>query len=619
MTEARGSTPRLLVVGSWAKEQITIEHLKTRAAAEVFACLEIHNPAILDLADGHRICPPDEIDAIVDYATEIEPDLALVTTAAPLEHGLADAFAAADVPCFAPERDAARLEWDKAFARELLADCCPEVNPEFRLCSDAGEAKAWAAELEWQVAIKPPGLTSGLGVKVVGDQLANPRDAERYIEEVCARDVVGNGDGGKVVVEEKLFGEEFTLQALVNGRRLTMTPPVQDFKKLLDGDRGPNTASMGSYSEADGSLPFLRPEHLERGQDVMTRTLSALEARTGARGVGFLYGQFMLTASGLKLIEYNFRPGDPEWLNTLGILEGSLLDCIEALSADQPAELEFRPEASVVKYLVPPDYPRKLDQTLSLSIDHEQLAQLGVRPYISGGGKSDGELDVGSERGIALLACAERTDEAHEKIERALDFIEGEFRHRTDIGSSRMLRAKARERDRERTPASEVSLRPADDEDARAVKKLARRCPPLEAYPRHQYKILLRHAGNVCCVAESGDGIQGYVMGIPSARRSGVYFMWQIGVAPEQRGTGLGRRLLAYVERRLAAADYDTLEVTVDPENDTSCRLFEAADYRNISRREGPAVRVDGRWAVRDYYGPDAHFVLFEKRLGSQK
>lgn len=445
-TEAAGSEHRrpVLVVGSWAKEQITIEHLQRVAGAEVHACLEIENPAIIALADGHRVLEATDIDGIVDYATAVEPDVVMVTTAEPLEHGLADALEEAGIPCFAPRRQAARLEWDKAFARRVVAACCPEVNPAYRAFADAGEAKSWAAAHDWQVAVKPLGLTGGLGVRVAGDQLADDGAVADYIDAVCA---TGSGDGDRVVLEERLIGEEFTLQALVCGSQVVTTPLVQDFKKLLAGDEGPNTASMGSYSQADGSLPFLqhRPDVVPRSAEVLRDTLATLESDHGVRGIGVLYGQFMLTAAGLKLVEFNFRPGDPEWLNTVATLETSLLDAVDDLIAGRAAELAFRPQASVVKYLVPRDYPRKLDQMLDLRLDQNRLDELSVRAYMSAGLDAEGRLNVGEERGVALLACADEVDEAHRRIEAAIESaVRGDFRHRTDIGSPEMLRNKQR-------------------------------------------------------------------------------------------------------------------------------------------------------------------------------
>lgn len=162
---------------------------------------------------------------------------------------------------------------------------------------------------------------------------------------------------------------------------------------------------------------------------------------------------------------------------------------------------------------------------------------------------------------------------------------------------------------------SEATLRPARRGDAEAMHALAAECPPLEVYPLHEYVILLRYCGDLACVAEVDGEIVGFEVGIPASRRQGVYFLWQIGVAPDERGTGLAQQLLETLEERVRAAGYHTIELTVDPANEPSYRLFRSAGYDNVSRREDSAIEVDGHWAVEDHYGPDRHFVLFEKRV----
>lgn len=162
---------------------------------------------------------------------------------------------------------------------------------------------------------------------------------------------------------------------------------------------------------------------------------------------------------------------------------------------------------------------------------------------------------------------------------------------------------------------SEATLRRAREGDAEAMHALAAECSPLEVYPLHQYVILLRYCGDLSYVAEVDGEIVGFEVGIPASRRDGVYFLWQIGVVPDQRGTGLAQQLLETTEERVRAAGYRTIELTVDPTNEPSYRLFRSAGYDNVSHREDSAIQVDGRWAAEDHYGPGRHFVLFEKRV----
>lgn len=599
---------RILVVGSWAKEQITLEHLGESSDVERLAWIDTENPLLIEEADRHRVGSLGEIGDIVGFARETGADLVLPTTASPLAKGLVDALDEAGIPAFGPTRAAARLEWDKAWARALVSGHAPGAVPRYEVFDDAAKARRFAESLDGEVAVKPLGLTEGLGVRVRGDQLESFDDVVAYIGEVLA------GGDSRVIVEERMVGEELTLQALVDGERLVATPLVQDFKKLLPGEHGPNTASMGSYSAADGSLPFVSEEVRAQAESVMRGTLAAAAA-AGARCRGFLYGQFMVTPRGLRLVEYNFRPGDPEWMNTVAALDAPLLDAIAALLAGDEPSLAFRREATVVQYVVPKGYPETLDQVLDVRFDRDALAERGVRTYCSGGRHPSGGLAVGSERGWAFLARAGSIPDAHLEVEEAIATLEGEFFHRDDIGTAAMLRRKtARVAAFGRKPGD---LRAADEDDFLALAGLAGRCPPLEPYPPHIYRILLRAATGACWVAEGEDGPEAMVVGLPRHDSPGTYFMWQIGADPTKRRRGLASRILAHAEADLAARGFDRIELTVDPENEPSASFFERNGYRVVSAREDETERVAGRLAVRNFYGPRRHFLLFEKRLAA--
>ena len=427
-----GPVDRVLIIGSWAKAQITIENIKRTSGAEVFAYTEIRNPGILRLADGYGLGSLTDPAKMVDYARSISADLVIVTTAAPLSLGVVNALEEVGIPVFGPTRGAARLESDKSFARELLRKHLPSAVPRFQVFSEVEAAVAYAESLDWRVAVKPTGLTEGLGVKVYGDQLEGGPEVANYIERVLRKRI---GGSGMVIVEEKLEGEEFAIQSLVDGLDLIVTPAVQDFKRLLPGDRGPNTASMGSYAAAGSLLPFLEPEDYEQARGIIRKTLEAFQLETGGECRGFLYGQFMLTRKGLKVIEYNFRPGDPEWLNTMAVMKDSILEVITDLMNGNLREPEFEKKASVCWYLVPPAYPREMNQILDVSFDEDKIRRLGASVYYSCGRDSGGRLNVGSERGIALVATGKTIARAREKVEQAIGLVEGDFHYRDDIGS----------------------------------------------------------------------------------------------------------------------------------------------------------------------------------------
>lgn len=169
MTTANNSSvKRVLVVGSWAKEQISIENLSGNPKVEIFSYMDTRNPGIIPQVKGYHIGSFKDIHSIVRYAKEQEIDLVIITTASPLSMGLVDALEAGRILTFGPVRLAARLESDKEFTRRLLQKYMPSAVPQFEVFEDTRSAIEYAEKLNWQVAVKPIGLTEGLGVRVLG-------------------------------------------------------------------------------------------------------------------------------------------------------------------------------------------------------------------------------------------------------------------------------------------------------------------------------------------------------------------------------------------------------------------------------------------------------------------
>lgn len=430
---------KILVVGSWAKEQITIKNIKQNSEYKVYVYMDTKNPGILSIVDGYKIGDLNDLVGIVSYAKKKKVDLVLITTAAPLSLGIVDELEKENIFAFGPKKNAARLESDKAFSRELMKSYGIEAVPRFGVFDNIDEALIFTEELEWNVAVKPIGLTEGLGVQVFGDQLKNKNEVINYINDIFSKRIGGNS---KVLIEEKIIGEEFTVQCFVSGNQIIPTPAVQDFKKLLPGDEGPNTASMGSYADKNYILPFMEQEDYVKALDIIMKTLIALHDETGEICCGFLYGQFMLTKKGIRLIEYNFRPGDPEWMNTLSVLEENIVDIITQLIDGRQMPIHFEDQATVCKYIVPEGYPKKLNQVLNIRFKEDEIKEMGVDIYYSAGFDRRGRLRNGCERGIAFVAKADTIFEASEFIEHAITLIDGEFHYRYDIGSLELLDAK---------------------------------------------------------------------------------------------------------------------------------------------------------------------------------
>lgn len=160
-----------------------------------------------------------------------------------------------------------------------------------------------------------------------------------------------------------------------------------------------------------------------------------------------------------------------------------------------------------------------------------------------------------------------------------------------------------------------MRIRKATQEDFLSVHQFTAGCPPLENYPEHVYKIILRYFGDFCFIAEENSQIIGFAMGIIPQTFPGTYFLWQIGVTPPYQGKGIGGKLVREVENDMRKLKFKRIEVTIDPVNLPSKKLFEKMEYKNISEGVGKTIKVDGNLAVQDYYKPGRHFMVYEKLI----
>ena len=254
------------------------------------------------------------------FAEETGITHAVIGPEAPLEAGVVDVLTAAGVACVGPTRMAARIETDKAFCRDLMTHHHIGGNPAYRVFHDTAEAIAFVKDHDGDLAIKPIGLTGGKGVRIMGEQV-DLAGAIDYIQQIK----------GEVVFEERLIGEEFTLQAFVDGFHIVPMPLVQDHKRAFEGDTGPNTGGMGSYSMPDHMLPFVSRKDHTAALSIMASVVAAM-AKEGYPYKGILYGQFMNTAEGPKVIEFNARFGDPEAMNVLTLLCSDMTKVITGIT-----------------------------------------------------------------------------------------------------------------------------------------------------------------------------------------------------------------------------------------------------------------------------------------------
>ena len=412
-------TETVVLIGGGGREHAIARSLAA-SAAQLYACAGNRNPGIAALADGFETLDTTNPTAVTTYANEVDATLAVIGPEAALEAGVADALDDAGVYTFGPQEEEARIETDKAFQRRFMRDHDIPGCPDFETFDDMDAACEYIDEYDSDLAIKPAGLTGGKGVRVMGDQVT-AEEAKKYLR---------SSEYDRVVLEERLVGEEFTVQGFVANGQLRVTPAVQDHKRAYEGDEGPNTGGMGSYSDASLELPFTSEDDYMEAVDVLRAVVDALD---GYKGV--LYGQFMLTADGIKVVEFNARFGDPEAMNTLPVLNTEFLDVLTAARENEPLpQLSFNPKATVCKYAVPDGYPTNPEAGAKVKIDEESAGD-ALLFYASVDERDDG-IYTTTSRSFAVVGLADTITEAEEALAAAGE--EG-LRVRHDIGKPELV------------------------------------------------------------------------------------------------------------------------------------------------------------------------------------
>lgn len=428
---------RILLVASGAREHAIADALaRSPQTPDIISVCTTHNPGLMRLSSELHVGNILDFPWVTDIAKKAKPDLAIVGPDDPIGNGLADLFEAAGIPTMAPKKSLARIESSKSFARDLLRNAVPDSVPQYRIFTSYEPKelnKFIAQDLKGNYVVKYDALRGGKGVKVSGEHLATIEEGLQYARE-CIE------EGGRVVIEEKLVGVEFSLLSFVSGTQVVDMPAVQDHKRAYEGDTGPNTGGMGTYTDANHSLPFLTAEDLHRAQAINRLTAEALLKETGAPYRGILYGGFIAVADGIRVIEYNARFGDPEALNLLPLLSSDFVAICQSITQGTLTEdlVRFAHKATVCKYLAPESYPVAKDQkgavvTFPPVPDDAHLFFGDVAE------DEQGVLHVGGSRTAGIVGVGKTIADAERVAEEFCSTVQGPVRHRRDIGTDALI------------------------------------------------------------------------------------------------------------------------------------------------------------------------------------
>ena len=377
------------------------------------------NPGIAELCSEIIIDNINDPKLIVEYAKHAKASLAIIGPENPLSVGVSDVLWDAKIKVVGPKRSLAQIETSKAFTRELLSEYRIPGGPKYQTFDSMNGVTEFLNELGEAYVVKYDGLAGGKGVKVAGDHLQFHQEAIDYCQDIINKN-------GQFVIEEQFFGEEFSLMSFCDGETLKHMPAIQDHKRAYENDTGPNTGGMGTYSDANHSLPFLDSSDIEEAHNINTQTARALKDKFDEGYKGILYGGFMATKDGVRLIEYNARFGDPEAMNALSLLETDLVELCSAMADGilNNIDIRFANKATVCKYAVPEGYPDK--PVKGENIDTSKISDPDKLFYASVDIK-DGALIESGSRTVAVVGVADSISEAEKIAENEIASVSGLF------------------------------------------------------------------------------------------------------------------------------------------------------------------------------------------------
>lgn len=431
---------KTLIVGAGGREASIAMRLAEDCA--VYAVMPHVNPTIehhvAKTGGKYLVASPTDTSAIARFARDNAIDLAFVSADEPLAAGVVDALLAAGIRTVGPTREGARIEWDKEFTMNLMRRRFPEVTPGYWVVTDGASLDAALSEVRArgiEIVVKPQGLTGGKGVKVMGAHLPDLDAARAY-----AMELLRDRPAESVVLVEKIEGVEFTMMVLTDGVSVIAPPATYDYPYRFDGDTGPGTGGMGAFSSGRDVLPFLSKRDYDKCLEVAAGVVRALRDE-GRHYNGVINAGFFVTRGGVRFLEFNARFGDPECMNIMTVLHGSLLGLLNDIQQEKltTGSIGFTGAASVVKYLVTPEYALQDGRKHEFALDVAALREMGVEVFFSASVRQqpgkDAFTTVGNSRCVALAASGETTQAACDLIERGIsEYFRGPLEWRRDVG-----------------------------------------------------------------------------------------------------------------------------------------------------------------------------------------
>ena len=427
---------KCLLLGNGGREAVLAEYISK--GYELYTVCPYENPSIIDFVKksngDYIVADPFNKEIVKNFIKENKIDTCLISSDNLLQEGLIDVAKELGLKTFGPTSKGAKIEWSKTYALEIVEKLAPEMIIKNYNIKDINELKSVIDTYEDDsFVVKPEGLTGGKGVKVGGIHFKGKEEGYEYAKSCLEA-------SGNVIVQDKIEGREFTVMALTDGENIVVTPTTFDYPYRFDEDKGPGTGGMGCLSFENGLLPFLEQKDIEECAELIKNTLKYIN-KDATEFNGVIYGGFFKTNKGIKFIEFNSRFGDPEALNVLNSLGTPFTEVMENIfnKTLNVNNCKFKKTCTFTVYIVTKEYAvENRKEPLVFTLNKDEIEGQGVKIYFANTKNIEGDKysSVSNSRLFALTTCAEKLEEAKEKIYKSMKGnIDENLDYRKDIGN----------------------------------------------------------------------------------------------------------------------------------------------------------------------------------------
>ena len=426
---------KTLLLGNGAREAVLAE--KIAENDELYSIMAYANPSIVKFVENSNgkyiVGDPFNKELVKEFIEENNIEASVVSQDNLLQEGAIDNVKSLGLLTFGPTSNGAKLEWSKSYALEIVNKIAPEMVIKNESVTTIEELDSVMENYsDDSFVVKPEGLTGGKGVKVGGIHFVGKEEGYNYAKTCLEAD-------GRVIIQDKVEGREFTVMCLTDGKNIVGTPITFDYPYRFDGDKGPGTGGMGCLSFDNNLLPFLQQEDVDICKKLIKDTMEYVN-KDSLEFSGVIYGGFFKTANGIKFIEFNARFGDPEAMNVLNSLETPFSDVMKSIKEQNLSEenCKFKNQYTFLVYVVSPDYAIKKSDPIRFTVNTKGIEENGAKIYFASTKHVEGDTyeSVGTSRLFAIYAEGITQEEAKQKVYTAIEQnVDKSLDYRKDIGS----------------------------------------------------------------------------------------------------------------------------------------------------------------------------------------